>query len=81
MSDLNFEEVVESDGVNGVQPDEHYRSLCKECGEFVKVYKREWRQPLLVDEAEMEYVADMMAWEHCHAGEEPADGFPTDPRE
>jgi hypothetical protein len=80
MSDKRFDEVVDSDGLRGVQPDLHYRSLCKECGEHSEVYKREWRQPILVDKEEMKYVADMRAWNCCMADEEPLDGFPDDPR-
>lgn len=81
MSDLRFNEVVETAGMQGVQPDRHYRAICKTCDQSVNVYKREWRQPLLVDRAEMKYVAQMRAWNHCHPDEEPADGFPEDPRD
>lgn len=80
MSDLQFDEVVESDRMMGVQPDKHWRSLCKTCGEYTKVYKREWRHPILVDREEIKYVANMRCWNCCHQGEEPLDGFPTDPR-
>lgn len=81
MVDLRFDEVVESDGMQGVQPDLHYRSLCKECGTYTEVYRREWRHAILVDEEEMKYVADMRAWNCCREGEEPLDGFPEDPRD
>lgn len=81
MSDTEFYDVVDSKGVKGVQPELHYRSICTDCDTAHNVYRREWRQPLLVDEEEMRYVADMRAWNCCHMEEHPADSYPQDPRD
>jgi len=75
-----FAEVVDDDGISGRQPDLHYRATCTECGTRHEVYKREWRQPVLVDEREMRYVALMRGWNCCYEDAEPSDGFPKDPQ-
>lgn len=75
-----FFEVVDDDGIKGRQPDLHYRATCKKCGTRHEVYKREWRQPVLVDEDEMQYVTLMRTWHCCMEGNEPSDGFPEDPQ-
>lgn len=78
--DLNFDEVVsECSSTTTEGYTRGYRALCSTCGTYQTVDINEFRLSFGVGEAEMSYVAKMRAWNCCHEGEEPLDGFPEEP--
>lgn len=91
MSDLRFDDVVDT-GPRITGPDGRYaKATCKSCSSQQHVTKDEFRLdnlynldgsrylPQDVDMDMVEYVAAMRAWHCCHEGEEPLDGFPEQP--
>lgn len=86
MSDLRFDDVVttvqvEYDGYREHRPSVREpvrcRALCVTCGTYHESSMDEL--PRLHGERELRYVAAMHAWNCCHEGEEPLDGYPEDP--
>jgi len=53
------------------------RALCSTCGTYHEATVEELSTRC--EEAELEYVASMRAWNCCHEGVEPYDGFPEEP--
>mgnify|MGYP000707534156 FL=1 len=53
------------------------RALCSTCGTYHEATLDELSTR--VGEAELRYVASMRAWNCCHEGVEPYDGFPEEP--
>ncbi|MFC6873185.1 hypothetical protein [Halobellus marinus] len=94
MVDLLFQDVVlDSRGTrtteNGVLVDKGWRATCKTCSTVHKVDLAEFDVPVTtfdsgekhipVDDEVFRFVAEMRAWNCCHEGEEPYDGFPEAP--
>lgn len=79
MTDLRFNDVViESTGMIG--PDGRYHSaVCSTCSEKHTVELYEFDDLFPLSDEEMKYVAEKKAWECCHFGEKPLDGFPEKP--
>lgn len=90
MSDLRFDDVVETTRMIGYDG-RYAKSTCKSCSEQRRVSKEEFRLdnfynldgskviPRDVDIDVLEYVAGMRAWNCCHEGQKPLDGFPEEP--
>jgi hypothetical protein len=95
MTDLHFEDVVmesrdfrETDG-QGTVLTKGWRARCKTCSTIHKVDMDEFdagiltfdsgKKVIAVDEEVFQFVAEMRAWNCCHEGEEPYDGFPDTP--
>jgi hypothetical protein len=94
MTDLQFHDVVlasrETRTVEaGVLVDRGWRAMCKTCSTVHTVDVSEFDVPVTtfdtgevhipVDAAVFRYVAEMRAWNCCHHGDEPYDGFPDEP--
>jgi hypothetical protein len=56
-----------------------FQVLCSSCGKYNEVERDEFNTPDIPDEAHLKYVAKMRAWNCCHSGEDPYDGYPTKP--
>ena len=86
MTDLHFRDVVtnvqfEYDReinryVNEPRPST-CRTLCSTCGTYHEATVDELSTR--AGETELRYVASMRAWNCCHEGVEPYDGFPEEP--
>jgi len=53
------------------------RALCSDCGTYHTAELDE--MGALAGQPELEYVASMRAWNCCHEGQVPHDGFPEEP--
>jgi hypothetical protein len=90
MTDQKFDDVVIEGQSTGYGKERGYRALCATCGEYQECRASEYERtdarggkyiPHTVGEEDMAYVARMRAWNCCHEGEEPIDGFPDDPQD
>ncbi|WP_311172862.1 hypothetical protein [Halobellus ordinarius] len=94
MVDLLFQDVILDSREtrtteNGVLVDKGWRAMCKTCSTVHTVELAEFDVPVTtfsngekhipVDDAVFRFVAEMRAWNCCHEGEEPYDGFPETP--
>lgn len=89
MTDRRFNEIViEASSLRGPHG-RSYKACCSSCGTYHRVDAQEFERddlaggtyvPSIVGAEEMGYVAKMRAWNCCHEGEQPMDGFPEDPR-
>lgn len=94
MTDLQFNDIVlasrETRTVEeGVLVDRGWRAMCKTCSTVHTVDVSEFDVPVTtfdtgevhipVDRAVFRYVAEMRAWNCCHDGDQPYDGFPDEP--
>jgi hypothetical protein len=86
MTDLHFRDVVtkvrfEYDReINRLLSDpkpSKCQALCSTCGSYHEATVEELST--LAGEAELRYVASMRAWNCCHEGDTPYDGFPDEP--
>ena len=86
MSDLRFDDVVTTVQVEyddykehrpGVREPVRCQALCATCGTYHESSVDEL--PRLHGERELRYVAAMRAWNCCHEGGEPLDGYPEEP--
>ena len=91
MTDLRFDDVVDTTHMAGPSG-EYVQSVCKTCSKQRKVYRDEftldnlytWASgdgfiPHDVDKDVLRFVAGMRAWNCCHEGDVPLDGFPEEP--
>ena len=94
MVDLHFGDVVLDSREfttfeNGARVDKGWRAMCKTCSTVHKVGLSEFNIPVTtfrdrtkdipVDDEVFKFVAEMRAWNCCHEGVEPYDGFPDAP--
>jgi hypothetical protein len=94
MVDLQFGDVVRESREtrtveDGVLVNRGWRAMCKTCSTVHKVDVSEFDVPVTtfsngekhipIDEAVFRFVAEMRAWNCCHEGAEPYDGFPDEP--
>jgi len=86
MTDLQFSAVVTSVRFEYDREINRYlsdpkpsecRALCSTCGTYHEATVEELSTR--VGEAELRYVASMRAWNCCHEGDEPYDGYPEEP--
>ena len=94
MVDLRFRDIVlesrETRTVeDGVLVNRGWRATCKTCSTVHTVDVSEFDVPvpmfsngekhIPIDRAVFRFVAEMRAWNCCHDGDEPYDGFPEEP--
>ena len=77
--DQRFEEIViESSSMLGPDGRSH-KSCCSACGTYHRVSVNEFKRPFLVSAETLRFTSEMRAWNCCHEGQEPLDGFPAKP--
>jgi len=94
MVDLLFQNVVRASREtktfeDGVLVNRGWRAMCKTCSTVHTVDVSEFDVPIPtfgngqkhipIDKEVFRYVAEMRAWNCCHEGEVPYDGFPDEP--
>ena len=86
MTDLHFRDVVTDIRFEYNREINRYlkepkpsecRALCSACGTYHEATIEELSSR--AEEKELQYVASMRAWNCCHEGAEPSDGFPDVP--
>lgn len=81
MSDKKFNEVVIETRSCYIDAERGFKACCSACGTFQEVSAQEFKYPFAVGAEQLGYVAKMRAWNCCHEGKEPLDGFPDPPDE
>ena len=77
VSDINFEYDRERNRYRDEPKPSKCQALCSTCGTYHEVTVSELS--LRCEQDVFQYVASMRAWNCCHEGVEPYDGFPEEP--
>jgi len=77
-TDLILEDIVETTRMIG-RRGRYVTSVCKTCGTQHKCTLDEFgSKSFLIEQGGLEYVAEMRAWNCCHDGAVPLDGYPEE---
>ena len=94
MTDLHFRDVVTNSSEvrtsdDGVLISRGWRAMCETCSTVHRIDESEFDVPITtfsngekhipISSEVFQYVAEMRAWNCCHEGQEPYDGFPQTP--